>query len=132
MTNNDINIQMLIKLLRMTESPHDGEALNAMRMANSLLNKHNTDWDAVMRGAVPMIDADPFAAAPPIGGRSGRGSTGPRHTDAAEIEPYFTYLRQRDLGSFKSYVDDVYKWWQEKGFLTDKQFNVIKNSARRK
>jgi hypothetical protein len=130
---SDLNIQMVIKLLRMTESSHDGEALNAIRMVNSLLNKHNANWDDVLHGAVPMIDADPFAKVPYVGGgTSPRGSSGPRHTDAAEIEPYFVVLSQRDLGTFKDYVDDVYKWWQEKRFLTDKQYNVIKVAAQRR
>lgn len=128
---DDLNIQMLIKLLRMTESTHDGESLTAIRMANSMLNRHNANWDDVMRSKVPMVDADPFAKAPVVGPSTPR-NTGPKHTDANEIETYFAQLTQRDLGTFKDYVDDVYQWWQDKGFLTDKQYNVIKNAAQRR
>ena len=28
--------------------------------ANALLDRHNANWDQVLRGVVPMIDADPF------------------------------------------------------------------------
>lgn len=131
---DDLNIQMLIKLLRMTESSHDGEALTAIRMANSMLNRHNANWDDVMHSKVPMVDADPFAKAPNVGPPPPRstGAPGPRHTDAQEIEQYFAVLTQRDLGSFKDYVDDVYRWWQDKGFLSDKQYHVIRNAAQRK
>jgi len=128
--NDDLNIQMLIKLLAMTTSPNDGEALNAVRMANAALARHNANWDEVLRGKVPMVDVDPFAKAPSIGRM--RGDPVIKHTDASEIEDYFTILTSRDLGTFKAYVDDVYKWWQEKGFLTEKQYNVIKNAAQRR
>jgi len=123
---SDLNIQMLIKLLRMTESQHEGEALSAMRMANSLLNKHNANWDEVMRGVVPMVDADPFKSAPKPG-----APPAVKYSDKVEIDTYFATLCSRDLGTFKDYVDDVHKWWTEKGFLTQKQYDVIKKSAQR-
>lgn len=40
----------LIKLLRMTTSPHDGEALNAIRMVNTMLETERLDWDQVVNG----------------------------------------------------------------------------------
>lgn len=123
----DLNIAMIIKLLRMTESQHDGEALNAIRMANALLNKHNANWDELMRKQVQVIDADPFAAAPSP--RRMKGESGPRHTDADEINSYFETLFSRNLGTFRDYVDSVHEWWEAKGFLTQKQYDVIKRSA---
>jgi hypothetical protein len=124
----DLNVQMLIKLLRMTESSHDGEVLNAIRMANALLNKHDANWDEVLRGKVPMIDSDPFAKAPIPGAKA----SVIKHTDKTEINQYFNTLAGRDLGSFGDYVTDVFKWWTEKQFLTDKQYNVIRNAANRR
>lgn len=35
----------LVKLLRMTTSSQDGEALNAIRMVNAMLREENIDWD---------------------------------------------------------------------------------------
>jgi hypothetical protein len=124
--NNTLNIQMLIKLLRMTESSHDGEVLNAARMANALLNKHNVNWDEALRGQVPMVDADPFATIPDPKPK------GIHYDNKTEIDAYFEQLNQRDLGSFRDYVVSVHEWWTQKGFLTQKQYDVIKKSAARK
>ena len=49
----------------------------------------------------------------------------------AEIDALFDALNSRHLGTFQSYVDSVHEWWEEKGFLTEKQYNVIKNAAQR-
>lgn len=44
-----MNIETFTKLMMMTTSPHDGEALNAIRMANAMLNKHKLNWQDVTR-----------------------------------------------------------------------------------
>lgn len=54
------NIGLLIKLLKMTSSSNDGEALSAMRKANEQLAKFGGDWEALLRGKVTII-GDPFA-----------------------------------------------------------------------
>jgi hypothetical protein len=66
-TNGELpNLPLLIKLLKMTTSPHDGEALLAVRKANEQLVKFGGCWEALLRGKVTII-ADPFAneACPP-------------------------------------------------------------------
>lgn len=52
--------EMLAKLLRMTTSPNDGEALTAIRKANNLLTSNGWDWDKLLSGKI-KIAADPFA-----------------------------------------------------------------------
>lgn len=52
---------LLVKLLKMTASPNDGEALTAMRKANELLTSAGWDWDRVMAGKIVVVE-DPFAA----------------------------------------------------------------------
>jgi hypothetical protein len=51
---------MLRKLLKMTASPNDGEALVAVRKANELLRSAGWDWDKLLDGKI-RIAADPFA-----------------------------------------------------------------------
>lgn len=51
---------LLVKLLKMTSSPNDGEALTAMRKANELLATAGWDWDRVMAGKIVVVE-DPFA-----------------------------------------------------------------------
>jgi len=52
---------LLTKLLKMTTSSNDGEALIAIRKANDLLASAGWDWDKLMAGKIKVI-ADPFAS----------------------------------------------------------------------
>jgi hypothetical protein len=52
--------QLLVKLLKMTTSANDGEALTAMRKANDLLTAAGWDWDRLMAGKITVV-GDPFA-----------------------------------------------------------------------
>lgn len=65
MAQDPPNLTLLIKLLRMTASSNDGEALIAMRKANELLAKFGGDWDTLLRGKVTII-ADPFGDLPDV------------------------------------------------------------------
>jgi hypothetical protein len=51
--------ELLIKLLKMTTSPNEGEALIAMRKANALLTSAGWDWDKLIQGKIKVIE-DPF------------------------------------------------------------------------
>lgn len=51
---------LLVKLLKMTTSSNDGEALVAMRKANQLVTDAGWDWDRVMAGKITVV-GDPFA-----------------------------------------------------------------------
>ena len=52
--------ELLIKLLKMSTSPNDGEALIAVRKANELLKSAGWDWEKLVNGKIKVI-ADPFA-----------------------------------------------------------------------
>lgn len=62
MTLQANDITRLSNLLGMTGSAHDGEALNAVRLANALLAKHRLAWNAVIAGPPDAIAATPEAA----------------------------------------------------------------------
>jgi hypothetical protein len=51
--------ELLIKLLKMTTSPNDGEALIAVRKANDLLKSAAWDWEKLIHGKIKVIE-DPF------------------------------------------------------------------------
>ena len=59
-----LNLELLIKLLKLTASSNDSEALLAMRKAHEVLGKFGGDWEALLHGKVTVI-ADPFTAAAP-------------------------------------------------------------------
>lgn len=56
-------LSKLIKLLNLTTSPNQGEALSAVSMANNLVAKLGTTWDELLTGKVTLI-ADPFTSIP--------------------------------------------------------------------
>lgn len=58
-----LNLELLIKLLKLTTSSNDSEALLSARKANEVLAKFGGDWEALLRGKVTVI-ADPFSASP--------------------------------------------------------------------
>lgn len=62
-----LNFELVIKLLKMTTSSNDAEALVAVRKANDAVKRAGWDWERLLRGKVTVI-ADPFsgptAAAP--------------------------------------------------------------------
>lgn len=82
-----LNLELLIKLLKLTTSSNDGEALMASRKANEVLAKFGGDWEALLRGKVTVI-ADPFAAAAPPPPKHAPPPAAPKApTPAAPITP---------------------------------------------
>ncbi len=55
--------EQLIKLLKMTTSANDAEALAFMRKANALLASAGWDWERLIQGKIKVI-ADPFGQIP--------------------------------------------------------------------
>ena len=53
--------ELLLKLLRMTESSSDGEALTAIRKANQLLASAGWDWEKVLTAKITVV-GDPFGS----------------------------------------------------------------------
>lgn len=52
----DLDKDRLVKLLNLTASSHDGEALAAIRKSNELLQQHKSSWSAVMGLDPPVVE----------------------------------------------------------------------------
>jgi hypothetical protein len=57
------NLALLIKLMKLTASSNDSEALLAVRKANEQLIKFGGDWERLLLGKVTVI-GDPFESVP--------------------------------------------------------------------
>jgi hypothetical protein len=57
------NLGLLIKLMKLTASTNDSEALLAIRKANEQLQKFGGDWERLLQGRVTVI-GDPFGQIP--------------------------------------------------------------------
>lgn len=58
--SQEMNLSLVIKLLKMTTSANDAEALVAMRKANSIVTSAGWDWERLLLSKVKII-ADPFS-----------------------------------------------------------------------
>lgn len=57
--------QLLLKMLNMTTSDNDGQALVAIRKSNELLASAGWSWEKLLSGKITVV-ADPFARMPEV------------------------------------------------------------------
>jgi hypothetical protein len=57
--SDNLNVDLLIKIMSMTTSDNDGQALVAMRKANEQLKKWGWTWESILRGKI-SVAANPF------------------------------------------------------------------------
>ena len=122
---------IFVKLMMMTTSPHDGEALTAIRKANAILASANVNWEEFLKALTsssPQSSSSKVAddEFEDVGRRSGK------HDDEKEINRLFAraFSNTPKNSGFRNFLDSVYEWWEEKGFLTEKQYQAIKRAAR--
>jgi hypothetical protein len=125
------------KLMMMTMSGADQEALTAIRHANAMLVAEKSDWDRVLDMKVTLEVEDGSAYAAPTGATARRFDRGgsrpiPSEERAAQIDAAFAAIwASEPTGSYRRFVADVQKQWREKGRLTDNQVSVILDGARK-
>lgn len=136
-----------IKLMMMTTSENDGEALNALRMANAQLAAANINWEEFLTlvGTTNTSVAEKSAPPPRSSNRSkapwedddeesfsdvGRNAKG-HYTDPDDINRLFELaFRKTPQGSgFRRFLDSVHEWWEANEFLTEKQYEAVRKSA---
>lgn len=132
---NDEKRKRLIQLMGMTGSKHDGEALNAIRLANRVLGELGITWEETLNGTGKYTDKDMQEVARQSyeqGVEDGRkaGIAAPRRTGASWIafardirDNYFGELNDWEEGFVESYI--------ERGFATPtpKQRGVFERIA---
>lgn len=122
--------ELFIKLMKMTSSSNDGEALNALRKANSILDEVNISWEELLRNRIKIkkIEAGPnpkYAR-----GFASGGSSAKKYTNKQEIETMFAIVLDSvpKSSSFYSFIKSLEDWWETKGFLTEKQYEKLKKA----
>jgi hypothetical protein len=134
------DLKMLIKLMGMTGSNSDNEALNAVRLANKWLDDKGHNWHDLLTGLV-TVEADPFATAPTVTVNVG---SAPRYAAAApppppkqfndvkEIEGYFTKMELK-MGlpnSIQTRINNIEKEWKRNGFLLWGDYDYLRKQAK--
>jgi hypothetical protein len=105
------DMAMLSKLMAVTTSDKDGEALNAVRMANRILAKYQTTWPEVLREAGPGPVPDP--------------SLDPE-LDAAFSE----VLSNLRPGSFATTMNGIHAQWKKDRWISPNQRRTVMNAMR--
>lgn len=110
--------ELLVKVMMLTTSQSDGESLNAMRKANSILNNHKLNWEEILTKSVIVKD-EPVYQPPPKRGNKGKVSGDSAHILFCELAATgrFTYSR---------FVKSCEEFYQKTGFLTEKQYWSLK------
>lgn len=121
--------ERLAKLLAMTASDKDGEALNAMRMANRVIEAAGLTWAEVLEQqaavSVRIFDMTP-ARSPPW-------EDDERLSNRAVIDEMFRtiYGLPQDGSEFWSWLDDVKSRYDKHGRLTKGQYDGVRRSYAR-
>jgi hypothetical protein len=116
-------LSKLIKLMMLTTSSNDHEALSALRMANAMLAADNVNWEEFLTA----VETTKQRAA----SSSGFSNVGSVHyTDPDDIDPMFdAALRNVKTGGYRDFIESVHEWWETNGFLTEKQYRAIRKAA---
>lgn len=122
----------LAKLMAMTTSDHDPEALAALRMANAMLVKEKLTWAEVLApGTVVNIGLGRNNFRAPA---TDEDWVPPHLQDKPVIEMMFraVYAQPRsDNEEFWQFMDSIHHRWETYGNLSQGQYNGLRNSYKR-
>ena len=144
---NILNVELLIKLMGMTTSTVDGEALAALRAANRLLIANaGGSWESLLRGKLAPIDpfkslAEPPKATPQPTPQPRPYSPPPppppprrnRGINAKEAKQIVGWLVTCEFGNMHSstqrQITLIESEWNIHKAMTDNHFNYLKTTA---
>ena len=115
-------LERFTQLLAMTTSSFDNECLTAIRKANAMLAAKNMTWELFVKGRYPKENID-------ISSSKGKGNWPTDGMKSEDVEEMFTMALANSSGSFIKFLHSIYEWWEDKGFLTDKQFESLKKAS---
>lgn len=120
-----IDRERLIKLMMMTTSGNDGEALVAVRKANKLLYDAKSNWNDFIK-SVPAPRPPPR----PMGRGIFEEQFRPKYTDPG-IPRMIQSLMRDAKGDFRTVLNSWMQYWEENGYLTKRQYEALLGSYER-
>jgi hypothetical protein len=113
------HFERFVKLMGMTGSQSDGEAINALRMATAILIRENITWEEFLTKGI-KIQHESWSGSKPV--RKAAVSN-------EQAAPIFQFLLStlRD-GSFRNTIISIYLQWKDKGWVSERQWEVVFNS----
>jgi len=126
---------LFIKLMSMTTSSHDGEALVAIRKANAILAEANVNWEEFL--AALDQSKSSYMTPPSKRPQAKRDPTefhdvDAKHHDSTTIDIMFekAFDRTPSGSSFYEFLQSVHDYYVQRGYHTDKQYQAIRRAAR--
>jgi hypothetical protein len=118
-----MKFERFVKLMQMTTSDNDGEALSALRRANAMLKAERKNWEDLVAGLVRMESEEKKDYTNDF------GNTVYEEDVNSMFEKAFANVRPNS--SFRETVEGIHKWWLSKHFLSERQFQTIRKAAGR-
>jgi len=117
--------KLLKKMLEMTFSESDGEALNAIRAANRIVKEADVTWTRILDRVVSIEVEAGFDAS------DVEGEPASKPTRDAATEKLFEDALDGAEGSWRDFLTDVYAKWERYGRLTPTQREAVQKGAAR-
>lgn len=124
----------LTKLLAMTTSDSDGEALNALRLANRMLTAEKLTWEEVLSAPAGNMLTVTVTRHPGPGAFQDADWVAPHLKDRLVIEIMFRAIfaqPRSDNEEFWQFMDSIHNRWQQYHNLSQGQYDALKRSYNR-
>jgi len=130
----------LAKLLAMTTSDNDGEALNAVRMANKMVRDAGITWQDVLREPgvremhVTISPGQSWSMQAGAAPQHDWGGIAPHLKDKVIIDTMFRGIFAQPRVGFEGFwetMDNIKSHFDRHGSLTAGQYRAVQNSYRR-
>lgn len=130
-----LNRKLLAKIMEMTASDKDGEALNAARMATSMVKDAGETWESVLNTPRPAaVTVTVTHHAPPQQAEQPEDWVAPHLSDKVTIDMMFraVFATPRSGNEeFWQFMDSIHNWFSQHGALTQKQYQALRNTYKR-
>lgn len=109
----------IVKLLNLTRSDNDNEALLAIRRANAIVNKANSSWDVLLaaREESRGYDPPPPRRPPP---------PPPRKKEFPPVETMLSVCLRQVKGQARGFIESLAIALDDYGSLTEKQESALR------
>lgn len=124
--------EKLTKLLAMTTSTNDHEALAALRLANAMLTREKLSWEQAL--AAPERTVTVTVSRQPEPYKAEENWSSPHLSDKVMIDLMFRaiYAQPRSGNEeFWQFMDSIHQRWQQFGSLSPGQYQALRNCYRR-
>lgn len=115
------DFEKLKKLMALTTSDNDSEALAAMRKANEVVKRSDTTWPNILNRVIKIeAEVEP-----------GPDLT-PQMANAADIDRWFEVVEGKKIGGgFARFLADIKRQWYDDHWLSKAQVAALKGAAER-